>query len=122
MLTAGVHDDLWVRLVDVGKALTARRYAAPVDVVIEVRDPVCPWNEGRWRLAADASGADLRADRRPRPTWSCRWTRSAPAYLGGRPLTAYGAAGWAREHRPGALAALSAAMSWEPRPWGGLIF
>jgi len=23
---------------------------------------------------------------------------------------------------PGALAALSAAMSWEPRPWGGLIF
>ena len=24
--------------------------------------------------------------------------------------------------RPGALKALSTAMSWEPRPWGGLVF
>ena len=121
VLTSGVHDDLWVRLVDVGKALTARRYAAPVDVVIEVRDPVCPWNEGRWRLAADASGATCERTTAPADV-ELPVDALGAGYLGGRPLTGYGAAGWAREHRPGALAALSVAMSWEPRPWGGFIF
>lgn len=120
-LNAGWADELWVRLVDVGDALAARRYSAPVDVVFEVSDPVCPWNEGRWRLAGDASGA------------TCERT-SAPAdltlpvdvlgagYLGGRPLTPLADAGVVRESRPGALKALSVAMSWEPRPWAGLVF
>ena len=47
----------YVRLVDIDKALEARRYAAPVDVVLEVVDTFCPWNAGRWRLTAGADGA-----------------------------------------------------------------
>ncbi|HZE37387.1 MAG TPA: GNAT family N-acetyltransferase, partial [Stackebrandtia sp.] len=42
-----VQDRLWVRLVDVDVALAARRYAADLDVVIDVADPLCPWNNGR---------------------------------------------------------------------------
>jgi predicted acetyltransferase len=43
-------DNLWVRLVDLPAALAARRYSTELDVVVEVRDELCPWNAGRWRL------------------------------------------------------------------------
>ena len=78
---AQVFDGLWLRLVRLGEALAARRYAAPVDLVLEVTDTRCPWNAGRWRLAGDESGAtctrssdpaDLRLDT----------TALAGAYLG----------------------------------------
>ncbi|OUC97984.1 GNAT family N-acetyltransferase, partial [Streptomyces swartbergensis] len=52
-----LRDSLHVRLVDVGAALEARTYQAPVDVVFEVEDAFCPWNAGRWRLSGDAKGA-----------------------------------------------------------------
>src|SRR4029453_11596604 len=59
-------DGLWVRLVDVDRALAARRYPAPIDLVIEVRDQFCPWNEGHWRLPGHPPGArGARTDRRP---------------------------------------------------------
>jgi predicted acetyltransferase len=45
-----VADGLWVRLIDVGAALSARTYAAGGALVLEVADESCPWNEGRWRL------------------------------------------------------------------------
>src|SRR3954451_1819077 len=48
-------DGLWVRLVDVGEALSGRAYAAEGSVVFEVRDAVCPWNEGRWKLEDGAA-------------------------------------------------------------------
>ncbi len=44
-------DALWVRLVDVGAALSARGYSADGVVVFDVIDDFCPWNTGRWRLA-----------------------------------------------------------------------
>ncbi len=43
-------DNLWVRLLDVPTALTARRYCAPVDAVLEVSDDLLPANAGRCRL------------------------------------------------------------------------
>jgi hypothetical protein len=44
------------------------------------------------------------------------------AYLGGTRLGALARAGLATEGRPGALAALSTALSWDPAPWCPLIF
>src|SRR6185369_11464910 len=44
-------DGLWVRLVDVGAALSGRAYPEDGELVLEVRDELCPWNERRWRLA-----------------------------------------------------------------------
>ncbi len=55
-MPAGAEDALYVRLVDVGAALTARTYQTPVDVVFEVEDAFCPWNAGRWQLTGDARG------------------------------------------------------------------
>ena len=122
-----VSDGLWVRLVDVGRALAQRHYASPVDVVIEVADELCPQNAGRWRLAAGASAAPagFRA--------TCERTTAAAdvvlpvwavgaAYLGGTGLKAMASAGLITEATPGSLAALSTAMSWEPAPWCPMTF
>ncbi|MFJ8074927.1 GNAT family N-acetyltransferase [Streptomyces sp. NPDC096176] len=111
-----VRDSLHVRLVDVGAALAARRYTAPVDVVLDVEDAFCPWNEGRWRLTGDAKGA------------SCERTRDAAdlavsvrelgaAYLGGVSLSSLAAAGRVRELRKGALAEASVAFGSDVAPW-----
>jgi predicted acetyltransferase len=98
----------WTRIVDVGAALAARGYAADLDVVYDVSDGLCPWNAGRWRLAADVHGstcerttaeADLALDVR----------ELGSAYLGGTTLAALGTAGLVDELTPGALTACSAA-------------
>ncbi|MFD4632896.1 GNAT family N-acetyltransferase [Streptomyces sp. NPDC058284] len=111
-----VRDSLHVRLVDVGAALEARTYQTPLDVVFEVEDAFCPWNEGRWRLTGDAKGA------------SCERTEDAAelalsiqelgaAYLGGVPLTSLAAAGRVRELRQGALTEASVAFGSDVAPW-----
>ncbi|MDP8911870.1 MAG: sterol carrier protein domain-containing protein, partial [Actinomycetota bacterium] len=58
-------DGIWVRLVDVGAALTGRSYASDGAVVFDVSDDFCPWNEGRWRLEnGDARRTDDEPDLR----------------------------------------------------------
>ncbi|MGW4436821.1 GNAT family N-acetyltransferase [Streptomyces sp. NPDC004596] len=110
------RDSCYVRLVDVGAALAARTYQAPVDVVFAVEDAFCPWNGGRWRLTGDAKGA------------SCERTEDAAdlelsvrelgtAYLGGVSLLSLAAAGRVRELRAGALAEASVAFGSPVRPW-----
>ncbi|NNN38085.1 GNAT family N-acetyltransferase [Streptomyces sp. S3(2020)] len=111
-----VRDSLHVRLVEVGAALEARTYQAPVDVVFEVADDFCPWNAGRWRLSGDAKGA------------SCERTTDAAdlalsvrelgaAYLGGVSLASLGAAGRVREVRRGALAEAAVGFGSAVAPW-----
>lgn len=133
-----VSDALWVRLVDVGRALGQRRYACPVDVVIEVADEALPQNQGRWRLTA---GPDPVADSREAAGGTtamgfgarCERTTAAAdivapvralgaSYLGDTRLGALARAGLVTENRAGALAALSTALSWDPAPWCPLIF
>ncbi|GGL06262.1 GNAT family N-acetyltransferase [Sphaerisporangium melleum] len=121
LLNAGWLDEMWVRVVDLGRAMPARAYAAPVDVVLDVRDEVCPWNAGRWRLSADASGATCARTTDPADI-ELPVSVLGAAYLGGRTLGTFAAAGVARETRPGALRALSTAMAWDTPPWSGLVF
>lgn len=118
---ARVNDGMWARLVDVDRALAMRRYAVPVDATVEVRDDVCPWNAGTWRLRADESGAEcVRTDDAPDVTLPV--TALGAAYFGGTRLMTYGEAGLATENRAGALHALSAAFAWDPSPWAPTDF
>jgi predicted acetyltransferase len=110
-----VADSLWVRVVDVPAALSARRYAAPVDVVLEVSDGLIPENAGRWRLTGDASGAFCTATTDPADL-ACDIADLGAVYLGGTALGALAAAGRVRELRPGAVAAASAAFGWHRQP------
>lgn len=116
-----VNDNLWVRLLDLPVALAGRRYAAPVDVVLEVADTRLTANAGRWRLttgdrqddgtyAAEVTptrdAADLRLDVR----------ELGAVYLGGRSLAAQGRAGLVDELTPGTLQSTAAAFLWPVAP------
>jgi predicted acetyltransferase len=111
-VSAAVVDGLWLRLVDVGAALSARAYASDPDVVIEVADDFCPWNAGRYRLA---DGACTRVD--ATPDLALDAGSLATAYLGGTTLLSLAAAGRVRELTPGALARASAAFRGAVEPW-----
>jgi predicted acetyltransferase len=112
-----VGDGLWVRLVDVGAALSARSYAADGAVVFDVLDAFCPWNEGRWKLEdgvaerTDAD-ADLRGD----------VTMLGSAYLGFFTFEQLVRAGRVEELSPGAAARADAMFAWPRAPWCPEIF
>ncbi|TXL89007.1 GNAT family N-acetyltransferase [Streptomyces sp. IB2014 016-6] len=112
----GVRDSLHVRLVEVGAALAARAYQAPVDVVFEVDDAFCPWNEGRWRLTGDEKGASCErtADA---ADLSLSVRELATMYLGDTSPAALARAGLVRELRPGALTEASIAFASPVAPW-----
>ena len=119
----------WVRIIDIAAALAGRRYSAPVDVVLEVRDDLLPANAGRWRLTTTASGSDagrglaascVRVTSAADVTLDI--TQLGAAYLGGTRLGALAEAGLVTELRPGAWRQLSAAMTWDPAPWCPTIF
>jgi predicted acetyltransferase len=114
-LAARQNDALWVRIVDVAGALAARRYAAEVDVVIDVTDAHLPENNGRWRLSGSAEGARCESTV-GQADLSCDIQALGAAYLGGTPLASLAAAGLVREHTPGALAAAAAAFGWYQTP------
>ncbi|MBC7270455.1 MAG: GNAT family N-acetyltransferase [Streptomyces sp.] len=111
-----VRDSLHVRLVDVGAALEARTYQAPVDVVFEVADDFCPWNAGRWRLSGDAKGATCVRTTDPADL-ALTVRELGAAYLGGVGLASLAAAGRVRELRQGALAEASVAFGSTVAPW-----
>ncbi len=114
-LNMRMTDGLWVRLVDVPAALAARRYAAPIDVVIEVKDPLIGSNAGRWRLSGSPDTASCRptADE---PDLVCDVKALGAGYLGGTPLTALAQDGLVVERRPGALATATVAFGWHRAP------
>jgi predicted acetyltransferase len=91
-LGTSVSDGLFIRLVDLPRALAARRYLAPVDVVLEVSDPILPANAGRWRLTGGPDGATCTRTADPADV-ICSVTDLGAAYLGGTSLAALTAAG-----------------------------
>lgn len=114
-------DGLWLRIVDVPAALAGRRYTGDVDLVLGVRDPICSWNDGAWRLRGGPDGAvceptsapaDLELDVRD----------LGAAYLGGETLTALAAAGLVTVHRPDAVHGAAAAFAWPVAPYNSWLF
>ncbi|WP_129336704.1 GNAT family N-acetyltransferase [Cellulomonas endophytica] len=121
-----LSDNLWVRLLDLPTALAARRWSAPVDVVLEVTDALLPANAGRWRLATGEGAADgtrpavlERTDAEAAVRLDVR--ELGAAYLGGRSFTALAAAGLVRGDAA-ALRALDLAAGWPVAPLCSWVF
>jgi predicted acetyltransferase len=110
-------DGLWVRLLDVGRALSSRGYLGDGEVVLEVVDQFVPANTGRWRVAGDAASrtdaaADLGLDA----------AALGSVYLGGFSFAELARAGCVRELREGALTAADALFRTDRLPWCPEIF
>src|SRR4051812_27509687 len=110
-------DSLWVRLVDLGAALSGRAYVVEDSLVFDVRDAVCPWNEGRWKLeGGTASRTEEQAD------LALDVDALGSAYLGAIGFNALGAAGRVEEFTQGAVERADRLFSWRPLPWCPEIF
>jgi predicted acetyltransferase len=116
-LRFSIRDGLWVRLVDVGAALSARSYMTQGAVVIDVVDGFCPWNEGRWRVGD--SGAERT---HTEPELRCDVTALGSVYLGGFTWTQLARALRVEEVRHGAIARADALFRTGCAPWCPEIF
>ena len=113
---------LWLRLLDVPAALSARGYACAGDVVLEVvdDDPAgTPPAVTGWPPTSTARHA-----RRPpiRPTWSCRSARSRPLYLGGTSLRSVASPAASRSGRRARCARIDAMFATALLPWNATGF
>lgn len=111
------HDCLWLRLLDVPRALQERRWATDVDLVLSLADARLARNAGTWRLEtrADDRGRCSRTDRSPDVALDC--ADLAAAYLGAVPLARLAEAGRVVEHTPGAVTLLDEALRVPLAPW-----
>jgi predicted acetyltransferase len=109
-------DDLWLRVLDVPRALEARSYDAPGRLVLDVADRL-GYAAGTFAVEAAADGtasvtrtgepADLALDVSVLGT----------LYLGDQTVTQLAAAGWLTEQRPGAAHRADLMLRTAFRPW-----
>ncbi|MEX2081156.1 MAG: GNAT family N-acetyltransferase, partial [Dehalococcoidia bacterium] len=108
-------DGIWLRVLDIEQALSARSYRSEGRVVFEIRDGFLPWDNGRYELEGGPGGA------------VCRRTDASPsivlgmeelgaAYLGGARLETFWRAGRvAGDER--AIGEADAMFSWHRLPY-----
>lgn len=120
-LNLRLRDALWLRFLDISRALSSRRYPREGRVVFDVRDAFCPWNEGRYALDSGAEGA------RCEPTEDdadllLTTNELAAVYLGGTTFSQLHRAGRVSEERAGAIGTADAMFTWYTPPWAMLHF
>src|SRR5262249_22384941 len=116
-LRFNLRDGLWLRLVDVGAALSARSYAAPGSVVVDVIDAVCPRDAGRWRVSeSGVKRTDEAAELR------CDVTALGSVYLGGFRWEQLARGLRVDELRAGAIARADALFGASGAPWCPEVF
>jgi predicted acetyltransferase len=110
-------DGLWVRIVDLPAALSGRAYSEGGPLVLEVRDAICDWNDGRWRLDG---GTCERTEAEPDLALDVSVLGSA--YLGAVSFTQLRDAGRVQELHDGAIRHADGLFAWQPLPWCLEIF
>jgi len=120
-----ITDNIYLRVTDVAAALRARQYAAEVDLVIGIEDPILSGNSGRWRLVTRGRprGSDAEVTRvDTAPDLSMGILELGTIYLGGVPLNDLHRVRRVTEHTEGAVAAASTAFGWHRAPWCPDVF
>lgn len=112
-----VHDETWLRLIDVEAALSARSYRDGPPVKISVTDPVIAVNSATFEVGPDEvrrtdAAPDLLVD----------ITGLGAAYLGGTTFAELSFAGRATETTPGALAGGDLLFGTIREPYSGTVF
>jgi predicted acetyltransferase len=115
-----VSDGLWLRILDVERALESRSYAAEDLLILELSDEFMPDNADTWTLEAGrdtahvsrGGEAELRLDIRD----------LASAYLGGFTFSQLAAAGLVDELTPGAIDRADSLFRTPRAPWCPQVF
>ena len=116
-----VGDGMWIRLLDVPRALEARTYERSARLVLEVIDGEAPGGRSRLELDASPDGATCRAtDRSPDLTLDV--AALSAAYLGGSRLHDATRPRGFDEHRPGALAEADGLLATVDEPFCSTFF
>lgn len=111
-----VHDETWLRVIDVATALSARGYAGEGAVTIAVDDPVLR-NSGRFTISADG------AESSTRPAEVHITIEGLGAVLlGGHNWRSLAVAGLARTDDPAALVVADRLFAVPQAPYAGFFF
>jgi predicted acetyltransferase len=122
-VVANMRDQVWLRILDVPAALSARTYLKDVALTIAVEDSVISENSYPWRFKVVNGVATVeRAERDTSADVRLSIQELSAAYLGGTSLDALAGAGLVDEVRPGAVADLSDAFRSRLAPRGSLHF
>jgi predicted acetyltransferase len=116
-----MQDALWVRIVDLPAALTARRYANSFDLVFDVTDSVVERNAGRWRLSVKGEIAECERTSDPADL-KLDIADLGALFLGGTALASLVRAGRVSELRPGVVDAVGTGFGWYRAPQAVEIF
>jgi len=129
-----VADFLWLRLLDVPRALAARAYSCPGELVLDVTESFPVPRRVRYALRADGTGADaFQGGSAGASGVECTVTKATPdlalavetlasAYLGGGSFATLAAAGRVQELRAGAIAQADAMFHTGAAPYSFIEF
>lgn len=122
LATTGGIDVLWVRLLDIAAALSARRYRMPGRLVLEVADPdqrgsEAPSVAGTWELEVGSDGSAEVTATGTAPDLRVGVAELGSVWLGGGSVTGLAAVGRATEVTDGAAGLADALFGWSPLPW-----
>jgi predicted acetyltransferase len=112
-----VHDETWLRIIDVRAALSARRYVGDGTVTIAVNDSRLQHNSATFTIGR--GGAEP-TDRPPQLEVGVEGLSAV--LLGGTTWRDLAVAGLARAHDPAALAAADQLFAWPDAPHAGFFF
>jgi predicted acetyltransferase len=116
-------DNLWIRVLDVAAALSARSYGAEGTLTFQITpDAMCPRNAGVWRLeASGGAGACSRADQ-AEPDVTMDINTLGSLYLGGASPATLAAAGRITPHQAAAVALMARLFLHDPAPFNSIGF
>ena len=119
----GASDFLWLRLLDVPRALAARCYAVPGRLVLDVTDDdLGAYGAGRYLLECGNDGVADCTTTSAEPDLRLSQRALASIYLGGHRLRARMAAGDVQELQPGAVARADSMFTVPLAPWNPTMF
>ena len=121
-LALTVQDGMWLRILDLPAALSARTYAGPGTLVLDVADDLIESNAGRWQLAADGGGTATVTRTTAEPDLQLDVAALASTYLGAFRFGDLATAGRVRECRPGSLRTADVLFTPSRSPWSSTPF
>jgi predicted acetyltransferase len=119
--TTEIRDGMWARILDIPAALSARRYAAELDVVLDVRDPFLDLG-GRFRLRGGPDGATCERVDAGGPAVALDVAQLGALLFGGERAEAFARAGLLEADDSATLLRLDAAFLAERAPQHGTEF